>query len=290
MGRDFADGFAGAADIFKRADGVLGFSISDLCFNGPEEALKETFNTQPALFATSCAAFSAAESVGLSPSFAAGHSLGEYAAVYGAGAFSFEDGLRLVRTRAELMDDAARDRPGAMAAVLGLSPDQVSEAVDRASDAGIVTVANFNSPIQTVISGEPDAVKRAAEIAVEMGAKRVVPLNVSGAFHSSLMQEAAGTMLMALRAATVEDVTIPVVANYTANFETTKEEVRENLAKQITGSVRWVESVQRLLDAGAEVFIELGAGNVLAGLIKRIAPDAEVYSVADKASLEALAG
>jgi len=288
MGKDFADNYARAALMFRRADEVLKFPISDVCFNGPEDALKETINTQPALFVASCAALEAAKSVGLEPAITAGHSVGEYAALYAAGAFSFDEGLRLVRTRAELMRDAGLNRPGTMVAILGLSPEQVTEAVEKASDAGIVTAANFNSPVQTVISGKPDAVNRASEIAMEMGAKRVVSLDVSGAFHSPLMQEAADAMFEALRAATIENLAIPVVANYTANFESSRDEVRENLAKQVTGSVRWVESVQRILDAGAEVLIELGAGNVLAGLIKRIAPEAEVYSVTDKASLEAL--
>lgn len=276
MGKELAERHPVAADIFKRADAVLGYPISELCFNGPEDELRQTINTQPALFVTSAAAYEVAKENGLAPSFAAGHSVGEYAALYAAGAFSFEEGLKLVRTRAKLMQDAAESRPGTMAAVLGLSPEQVCEAVAKASSAGIVAAANFNSPIQTVISGEPAAVAKASEIALEMGAKRVVELNVSGAFHSPLMQEAAEAMYEALQAAQISNLVTPVVANYTADFETTAAEVRDNLARQITGSVRWVESVQKMLDAGAEAFIELGSGNVLAGLIKRIAPEAEI--------------
>ena len=274
MGKDLADAYPVAADIFKRADAALGYSISELCFNGPDDDLKKTINTQPALFVTSAAAYEAAREKGLTPAFCAGHSVGEYAALYAAGAFTLEEGVKLVATRARLMQDAADANPGAMAAILGLSPDQVSEAVEKASDAGIVTAANFNSPIQTVISGETAAVKRVSEIASEMGARRVVPLNVSGGFHSPLMQTAADALLEALKAAEINNLSVPVVANYTADFESTAAEVRENLAKQITGSVRWVESIRKMLDAGAEGFIELGAGNVLAGLIKRIAPDA----------------
>lgn len=287
MGNDLAENFPSAAAIFARADAVLEFPISELCFNGPEEDLRQTINTQPALFVTSVAAFEAAKEHGLVPAFAAGHSIGEYAALYAAGAFSFEDGVQLVRTRAELMQDAAEANPGAMAAILGLSPEQVEDAVAKASDAGVVVSANFNSPIQTVISGEVAAVARASEIAAEMGAKRVVPLNVSGAFHSPLMQDAADALYEALIGVAVEkNIDIPVVANYTADFETEAEEIRTNLAKQITGSVRWVESVQSMIDAGAEAFIELGPGNVLAGLIKRIALEAKIYSVGDKAALE----
>jgi len=279
MGKDLAENYSVAADVFKRADDALGCSISELCFNGPEDELKQTINTQPALFVTSAAALEVAREKGLSPAFAAGHSVGEYAALYAAGAFTLEEGVKLVRTRARLMQDAADAKPGTMAAILGLSPDQVTDVVAKAADAGIVTAANFNSPIQTVISGETSAVARASEIASEMGAKRVVPLNVSGAFHSPLMQIAADAMYEALLAAEISDLQVPVVANYTADFESTAVEVRGNLAKQITGSVRWVESIRKMLDAGAEAFIELGAGNVLAGLIKRIAPEAEILDL-----------
>lgn len=289
MGKDLADNFPVAADIFKRADAVMGYPISELCFNGPEDDLKQTSHTQPALYITSAAACEIAREKGLTPSFTAGHSIGEYAALYAAGVFTLEEGLSLVRTRAQLMQFAGRSNAGTMAAVLGLSSDQVAEAVSKASDAGIVAVANFNSPVQTVISGELAAVERASQIATEMGAKRVVPLNVSGAFHSPLMQSAADSLLEALKAANMEPPKVPVVANYTADFESTAAEVRDNLAKQITGSVRWVESIRKMLDAGAEAFIELGAGNVLAGMIKRIAPEADIVSVGDKAGFDALA-
>lgn len=279
MGKDLAENYPVAMDIFKRADEALGCSISEICFNGPEDELKQTVNTQPALFVTSAAAFEVAREKGITPAFAAGHSIGEYAALYAAGAFTLEEGLKLVCTRARLMQDAAETNPGTMAAILGLSPDQVMDVVEKAADAGIVTAANFNSPIQVVISGEVGAVEKASEIAKEMGAKRVVPLNVSGGFHSPLMQKAADSLLEALRAAQISDLQIPVVANYTADFETLHVEVKDNLSKQITGSVRWVESVQKMLDAGADGFIELGSGNVLTGLIKRIAPEAEIVEL-----------
>ncbi len=288
MGKGLYESFDEARVLFDMADEALGFSLSDLCFNGPEDQLTQTINTQPALYVTSCAAYMVAAASGFKPVVAAGHSVGEYAALFAAGAYDFVDGLKLVRERAKLMNEAAQANPGTMAAILGLSPEQVGEVVAKASEAGIVVAANFNSPIQTVISGEVDAVKRASEIASEIGAKRVVPLNVSGGFHSPLMQEAADALLEALRATDIKDLSVPVVANYTAQVENEAEEVRINLAKQITGSVCWVESVNTMLDVGAEVFIELGSGSVLAGLVKRIAKDAEVYSVGDKASLEAL--
>ncbi|MCX8052754.1 MAG: ACP S-malonyltransferase [Armatimonadetes bacterium] len=336
MGKDFAESFPDAAEIFDRADRLMGYSISQLCFSGPEDELRQTVNTQPALYVTSAAALTAlyssqshickegsrkffpsyegeVENKGLmSPLlveqepeevsqsllstkeglgeilFTAGHSVGEYAALYAAGAFSFETGLALVRRRAELMQEAAEASPGTMAAILGLSSEQVMEVVEKASNAGVVVAANFNSPIQTVISGDQAGVVRACEVAAEMGAKRVVPLNVSGAFHSPLMQSAASRLAEILGAAEIGDPVVPVVANYTADIQTSAAQIRENLAKQITGSVRWVESVQRMLDAGVNAFIELGSGNVLGGLIKRIAPEAEVYSVMDRASLEEL--
>ncbi len=288
MGKDLVENFAVAADVFKRADEVMGYPISELCFNGPEEDLKETAHTQPALYITSAAAFEVAREMGLTPSFTAGHSIGEYAALYAAGVFSLEEGLSLVRTRAQLMAFAGRSSAGTMAAILGLSADQVADVVAKAADAGIVIVANYNSPIQTVISGEVAAVERAGQIASEMGAKRVVPLNVSGGFHSPLMQSAADSLLEALRGAKMQAPSVPIVANYTADYVSTAAEARDNLAKQITGSVRWVESIRRIVDDGAEAFVELGSGNVLAGLIKRIAPETEVYSAGDKASIEAL--
>ncbi len=290
MGKDLADNFPVAAELFERADNTLGYALSDLCFNGPEEELRQTVNTQPALFVTSAAAYEALKQRGCRPSFAAGHSVGEYAALYAAGAFSFEDGLGLVRTRAHLMQKAAEDNPGVMAAILGLSPEQVGEAVGRASDSGIVAAANLNSPVQTVITGQTRAVERASEIAREMGAKRVVPLKVSGAFHSPLMRAASDALSDALRSVDINDLHIPVVANATADFEITADRVRANLADQITFSVRWAESMQKMLDAHAQIFIELGPGTVLAGLVKRIAPGARVYSVGDRASLEAVAG
>lgn len=287
MGRELAEHFPVAADVFKRADAALDYSLSELCFNGPEEDLKQTIHTQPALFVSSVAAYEVIKQKGIAPAMAAGHSIGEYAALYAAGAFSLEEGLSLVKTRARLMQEAAEANPGAMAAVLGLSPEQVEEAVSRVTGAGVVCAANFNSPIQTVISGESAAVKKASEVASELGAKRVVPLNVNGAFHSPLMQNAADSLMEALKSAQIDDLIVPVVANYAANIETKASEVRENLAKQITGSVRWVESVQRMLDEGIEGFIELGPGNVLAGLIKRMA-SVEVVSVGDKAAVDSL--
>lgn len=288
MGRDLAENYPCAWEVFRRADTMLMNPISDLCFNGPEEELRQTINTQPALYVTSAAAVEVVRERGIQPVFCAGHSVGEYAALYAAGAFDFEEGLRLVSKRAELMHKAGMECPGSMAAILGLTLEQVCQAVNRAQSAGIVAVANINSPIQTVVSGETAAVARACELAQEMGAKRVVPLNVSGAFHSPLMRSASDALAEILGKADIRDPAVPVVANATARFERTASDVRINLANQITGSVLWVQSVQKMIEAGAEVFLEIGPGNVLAGLIKRIAPEAEVYSVGDEASMDAV--
>ncbi|MBP5093050.1 MAG: ACP S-malonyltransferase, partial [Abditibacteriota bacterium] len=194
MGKDLADNFPAAKEIFEKADEILGFSLSDLCFNGPDADLNITVNTQPALYVTSAAAWKAADSMGIKAVCAAGHSVGEYVALCAAGAFTFEEGLRLIRKRAEFMNKYAELRPGSMAAVLGLAPEKVAEIAAEASVAGIVTAANFNSPIQTVISGEKDAVAKACELAKAAGARRALPLKVSGGFHSALMAGAAEEM------------------------------------------------------------------------------------------------
>jgi len=288
MGQELASTHSIAADMYAKADDILGFSLSGLCFEGPEDELTRTVNTQPALFVASAAAYEVARAKGLVASCSAGHSVGEYAALYAAGAFSFEDGLRLVSKRAQLMDKAARENGGAMAAILGLSPDQVKEATIKASEAGIVVAANFNSPIQTVISGQLEAVEKACEIAKEMGAKRIVPLKVSGAFHSPLMQSAADEMQSVLAATMISDSLIPVTANITGEFEQTAVEIKANLARQVVGTVRWIDCIEKLILSGVDTFVELGPGNVLAGLVKRISTQVSVYSAGDNASIEAL--
>ncbi len=288
MGKSLAENYPVAAEIFAKADSALGFSVSELCFEGPEEALSQTINTQPALYTVSAAAFEVAREHGVWPVFVAGHSVGEYAALYAAGVFSFEDELKLVRKRAELMNAAAQEHPGSMAAVLGMEEDQVKALVQAAGAAGVICAANFNSPVQTVISGETAAIEKAGELAKEMGAKRFIVLNVSGAFHSPLMSGAAAELKKALVDVHMEDPATPIIANYTGRFEPNVEEIRTNLARQITGSVLWTESVRRMAVEGAEVFVELGPGKVLSGLISKINPDVEVYSAGDKESMEAL--
>jgi [acyl-carrier-protein] S-malonyltransferase len=285
MGRDLYENSPAARAVFEQVDAACGYAVSTLCFEGPEEALKETKNTQPALFATSVAALAACREAGLEPVAAAGHSIGEYAALVAAGALDVSAGARLVKARGEAMADAAAQRAGTMAAVLGLDPEAIAEACKMVNHVGVVTVANLNSPGQVVVSGEVPAVEAVSVLLKERGAKRVVPLSVSGAFHSPLMEMASTVMAGVLDLTEINDPTLPIVANVTADYEKTAAEVKANLAHQVAGPVRWIESIGRLSADGYTTFIECGPGNVLAGLIKRIAPEAVTYSVGDMATL-----
>ncbi len=288
MGQNICAHSKAARTIFEQADEYLGEKISTLCFYGPEDALKQTIHTQPALYVTSAAVLAALrERSAAVPQAVAGHSVGEYAALYAAGAFDFETGLKLVARRAQEMHRAALSHPGAMAAVLGLSAEQVVAVCAEAQSTGTVSAANFNGGGQVVISGSPEGVAKASELAKAAGAKRVLPLNVSGAFHSALMAPAAEAMEYALRDAAIQSVTIPVVANLTAGYETMPDEIRANLAAQIDHPVRWEETILRLVGDGFDMFVEAGSGTVLAGLMKRIAPDVQVVSIGDTAAVEA---
>lgn len=290
MGQNLCTHSPAAQTVFDEADSLIGTKLSTLCFYGPEEALRQTVNTQPALYVMSVAAMRALQEAGAPPPQAvAGHSVGEYAALWAAGAFAFETGLHLVERRAQEMHRATLSHPGVMAAVLGLTGPEVAAACAEAEagGAGRVQPANFNGGGQVVISGSPEGVARASEIAKTNGARRVVPLPVSGAFHSPLMAPAVEAMTYALQDAALRDTTIPIVANITADYETRADEIRANLAAQIDHPVRWEESIGRLVADGFDTFVEVGAGTVLAGLMKRIAPDADVYSVGDSADVKA---
>jgi len=288
MGQNLCTHSPAAQTIFDQADSVIGTKLSTLCFYGPEEALKQTIYTQPALYTVSAAALMALREAGAPmPQAVSGHSVGEYAALLTAGVFDFETGLHLVVRRAQEMHRATLTAPGAMAAVLGLTAAQVTAVCAEASSAGVVQAANFNGGGQVVISGSPEGVARASEIAKTNGAKRVLPLPVSGAFHSPLMALAAEAMTFVLADAALNNAQIPVVANITADYETAAEDIRANLAAQIDGAVRWEESIQRLVADGFDTFAEVGSGTVLAGLMKRIAPDVKVYSVGDTSGVKA---
>lgn len=289
MGSDLCAHSPAALRVFDEADDLLGMKISTVCFYGPEDTLRETLNAQPALFVTSVAALRALEESGASPPDAvAGHSVGEYAALVAAGALSLETGLPLVQRRAQEMFRAGEASPGTMAAVLGMSGEDVAQVCAQVehAGAGLVQVANFNGGGQVVISGTVPGVAAATDALTSRGARRVVPLNVSGAFHSRLMNTAAQAMAHVLHDTAVSNAGVPVVANVTADYERSAEEIRSNLAAQIDHSVRWEESIGRLVQDGFDRFVEVGTGTVLAGLMKRIAPNVLVGSAGDYAGVQ----
>jgi [acyl-carrier-protein] S-malonyltransferase len=288
MGKELADAFPECRDTFREADEALGESLSALCFEGPEDRLLLTENTQPAILATSVAAYRVARSRGLQPSFAAGHSLGEYSAHVAAGTLSFADALRTVRRRGRYMQEAVPIGAGAMAAVLGLDAAAVGEAcVAAAQELGaIVTPANLNAPGQVVIAGHAAAVARAGELAKARGAKRVIALAVSAPFHCALMAPAQERLAPELRTLDTRDPEFPVVANVDAAPKTTAASAVEALISQVSSPVRWEEVVRRLVADGARTFVELGPGTVLAGLVKKIDPSVTVTSVENSQGLE----
>jgi [acyl-carrier-protein] S-malonyltransferase len=277
MGRDLYEQNDEARALFDKADQVLGFSLSRICFEGPEEELKQTKNTQPAIFLHSMVV------AGLlskdQASMAAGHSLGEYSALVYAGALSFEDGLRLVRLRGELMQKAGTEKPGTMAAVVGLDSKVVEEVCKEASAAGVVQPANLNSPGQIVISGSVNGVRKGMELAKTRGAKLTKELQVSGAFHSALMASAGDGLKAALEKTTILDAAVPVYANVTAKPVTGAAEIRSLLYAQLTSPVRWEEIVRNMIADGAGLFVEVGPGKVLQGLVKRIDGSVQVKGV-----------
>lgn len=274
MGQEAYEKSTAARDIFTQADTVLGFSLSDLCFNGPQDTLTDTVNQQPALFVTSMAVLKAGQDTDVfpAPDFMAGHSLGELSALCAAGAISFEEGLKLVRTRGKLMKAAGEKFPGGMAAVLGLDATQVGEACAEAlaETSKQVQLANDNCPGQIVISGEPEGVARASELMQEMGARKVVPIAITIAAHSSLMSSASTEFTAALESVTIQKPSVPVIGNTTAAPLTTLEEIRAELQAQLTGSVRWTESMQYLVGQGLTEIYEVGSGDVLQKLMRRI--------------------
>ena len=271
MGKDLYEQLPEARQRFEQADALLGFSLSKICFEGPEEELKQTKNTQPAIFLHSMVAANLYR--GERAMMAAGHSLGEYSALVYAGALTFEDGLRLVRLRGELMQQAGVEQPGTMAAIVGLEPIVVDDVCRTASSAGIVQSANFNSPGQIVVSGSVAGVRKAMELAKERGAKLVKELPVSGAFHSPLMEFAGSGLKSALEKTAITDAAIPVYANVTARPVQKAEEIRRLLYEQLTKPVRWEETITNMVLDGADLIVEIGPGKVLQGLVKRIQGD-----------------
>ncbi len=286
MGRDLAANFPESRAVFDEADGALGFPISKLCFEGSEEDLKLTENTQPAILTVSVAAYRALEKRGIAPDFAAGHSLGEYSALVAAGALEFSTAVKLVRGRGRYMQEAVPAGEGAMAAILGLSPADVAEVCKKAAGNEVVSPANMNSPEQTVIAGNAAAVKRAVEIASQSGAKRAVILAVSAPFHCALLKPAQERLEPDLRAAKFNALRFPLITNVDAEAITSGDEAREALIRQVTLPVRWLESVREMIDSGVNIFVEVGPGKVLSGLLRQIDRSVRCFNVEDAASLQ----
>jgi len=289
MGRELSERFPVAAQTFAEADEALGYSISNLCFEGPEESLRLTENTQPAILTVSVAIARILAERGIQPELTGGHSLGEWSAHVAAGTLSFADAVRSVHLRGRAMQLAVPAGQGAMAAVLSLTAEQVAEAcAEAAAETGlVVSAANLNSPGQTVISGAQAAVEKAAALCKSRGARRTVMLPVSAPFHCALMQPAQEEVASVLGTLQLSDPRIPVAANVTGTLVTTAAEAREHLIHQVTGAVRWMDCVRSLASAGAEIFVEVGPGKVLCGLLKQIDPTLKTINVEDAASLEA---
>jgi [acyl-carrier-protein] S-malonyltransferase len=288
MGRDLAERFPLAAQTFAEADEALGFPLSRLCFEGPEEDLRLTENTQPAILTVSVAAWRVLAEQGIKPALAAGHSLGEWSAHVAAGTFSFADAVRSVKARGRAMQLAVPAGEGAMAAVLSLAPELVAEAcLEAAAETGLVVqAANLNSPGQTVISGALAGVEKAAALCKAKGGRRTVMLAVSAPFHCALMQPAQEEVARVLSTLTLSDPGVPVAANVTGELVTTAAAAQDALTRQVTGAVRWMDCMQSLIGAGAEVFVEVGPGKVLGGLLRQIDPAQKSLNVEDAASLE----
>jgi [acyl-carrier-protein] S-malonyltransferase len=286
MGRELADHFPVARAVFEEADAALGLAISELCFNGPEDDLQLTANTQPAILTASIAAYRVLSEAGIQPDFVAGHSLGEYSALVAAGALTLSDAIKIVRRRGELMQEAVPVGIGAMAAILGLEAAKVAEACDRAAADQICSPANYNTPVQTVIAGHKEAVERACAKCTEMGAKRAIPLKVSAPFHCALMLPAQEQLTPTLNAATFSDLATPLVNNVDAAIVNSGEVARAGLIRQVSSSVRWTESVEKMIAEGVDTFIEVGPGKVLCGLVKSISKEVRLLNVENAASLE----
>jgi [acyl-carrier-protein] S-malonyltransferase len=289
MGKEPHDAFACARGAFHEADEAIGFPLAELCFRGPEESLKLTENTQPAVLAVSIAILRVLEERGMRPDYVAGHSLGEYSALVCAGALTLRDAVQVVRKRGRYMQEAVPAGKGAMAAIIGLEARLVEEACRESSQQGIVSPANFNSPDQTVIAGEVGAVANASERAKQKGAKRVVPLPVSAPFHCELMAPARDRLKVDLDSIRFEDLRIPLISNVDAAEVVAGEQARDSLVRQVCAPVRWVDIVQLLAARGVDKFVEVGPGRVLVGLVRKIAPQAQALNVEGIRGIEALA-
>ena len=285
MGADLYENYDEAKRVFDRANEVLGKNITDICFNGPEEDLKQTINTQPAIVTMSIAALETLKSrTKIKPTFTAGHSLGEYCAMYASDVMDLDTTLKAIQKRAELMSQV---KGGTMAAVLNAPAGSVEKAIEEASKTGYVDVANYNSPVQIVLTGEESAVSKASELLLEAGAKRVVPLAVSGAFHSKFLENASKEFSVFISDIDLSSAAIPVVTNVDGAATISAEDFRNKMPRQICTSVHWTQTIENMVHNGVDTFVEIGPGKVLAGLCRKITPESTVYNVYDKESLEA---
>jgi len=286
MGKDLYENYEAAKNVYNTADKTLNKSISTICFEGPEEDLKQTVNTQPSIVTTSIAAMEALKSeLNIVPDYTAGHSLGEYCAMYAAGVMSLETTFKAIQKRADLM---SQTKGGSMAAILNAPDGAIDDALKEASGIGYVDVANYNSPVQVVITGDSAAVQKAGELLLEKGARKVVPLAVSGAFHSKFMENAGKEFAGFVSNLELNDASIPVITNVDAGVTISSEDFRSKMPRQISSSVHWTQTIQKMVSEGVDTFIEIGPGKVLAGLNKKIAPEGiNTYNVYDTASLEA---
>ncbi|MGI6712574.1 MAG: ACP S-malonyltransferase [Bacillota bacterium] len=286
MGKEISEVYPQAAATYKEADKILGYSISELCWQGPEEELKKTFNTQPAILTTSIACWRIINDNGIVPDFVAGHSLGEYSALVAAGVMDFTDAVSLVRFRGQSMEQAVPSGMGTMAAILGLSSEKVLELCNQVQKFGIVEPANFNCPGQIVIAGHTPAVEKTVEMAKKMGAKRAVMLSVSGPFHSSLLASAKEAIADRLGSIRIKDGMVPLVANVNAQIIQEKNDIIKALVEQVTSPVLWENSVRTLAAAGVDTFVEIGPGKVLGGLIKKTIKDVRILNIQDPNTME----
>lgn len=281
MGREFIENFSEARQVFEEAGGVLGYDLADLCLHGPAERLNLTENTQPAILAVSIAVLRVLEKRGVNAGAAAGHSLGEYTAVTAAGGLDFKDAVGLVKKRGRFMQEAVPEGTGLMAAVLGMDRTAIEKTCLEASKNGIVAPANYNSPGQVVIAGEKKAVEKAMELAKAGGAKKVVPLAVSVPSHCIMMKQAGERLAEELGRITIRDLRIPVVNNADAKFIRGAQEIRDSLVRQISSPLYWEDSIKAMAAEGFDIFIEIGPGKVLSGLVRRIAPAVKILNVED---------
>lgn len=287
MGLDLYNNFESAKKVYEIADETLNKKISDICFNGPDEDLKATINAQSAIVATSIAALEAFKSeCDIKPNLTMGHSLGEYCAMYCANVMDLKTTMKAIQKRSELMDSATKTTKGTMAAILGASIETINECLKEVSNLGLAQIANYNDPTQIVITGEVEAIDKACELIKERGAKRVVPLAVSGGFHSKLMDSAKDGFIDFVKELNLKDADIPVITNVDAQATTLATEFIEKMPNQINSSVMWLQTIQKAIEMGVDTFIEFGNGKVLAGLNRKISSEIKTYNVYDSESLK----